>query len=198
MRRIPSPHEVGALRHKRAAAVPLIRAAVAGVEGLDPEQLKMPDLLHTPTEPLDLATLAGMGVGAPYLFSRLMGSPLSLGRSAMLGFGPVGMPIAAVGDVANTFLGPLSDPRYQLGMRGYLPSLAAGVAKNIKQLGEAGHEARERYGAFGIPVQMAHGIVNPVTSAMYLGKNLKDALLSKEGQDMALQVSESVAAALER
>jgi hypothetical protein len=180
---------------KCAAAVPLINAALGGI---DPSKLEMPSLVYTPTEPLDLATMGAFGVGAPWLFGKAMGSPVSLGRAATYGFGPVVLPLTAVGDVANMFLGPMADPRYQLGMRGYFESLGHGVKKNIEQVSEAAREARRRYGAMGIPVQMAHGIMNPVTSAMYLGRSLKDWMLGPSGAESALRAEGAVDRALGR
>jgi hypothetical protein len=179
--------------------MPLINAAMeGGVEGFDPSQFEIPSLVYTPTEPLDLGTMGALSVGGPWLFSKLMGNPISLGRAAALGFGPVALPFGVVGDITNTFLGPVADPHYQLGLRGYWDSLGRSVGKNIKQVGTAAQEARERYGALGIPVQMTHGLMNPITSAMYMGKNLKEYLLGPSGGESALGAHDAVNKALER
>jgi hypothetical protein len=166
--------------------------------GIDPEMLEMQSLVYTPTEPLDLGVMAGLGVGAPWAMGKLMGSPMSLGRSALYGFGPSVMPLTALSDTANIFLGPLADPRYQLGMRGYLSSLGHGVQKNIQQMSEASKAARERYGALGIPIQMVHGLMNPVTSAMYLGRSVKDYMAGPAGPQAAVQAEGAINRALGR
>ena len=192
---IPSVRQIIRLkRTKQASVLPLAQAAL---DMTNPEnELKAPELLYAPTAPSDVGLAAGMGVGMPWLFGKMTRNPMSLGRSAAVGFGPTALPLTAVGDAANMFMGPLADPRYQLGMQGYWNSFGKGVQRNVKQLGESGREAKSRYGALGIPVQMFHGLMNPLTSSMYLGKNVFDLLQSKEGQDMALKAEAAVKCAL--
>jgi hypothetical protein len=45
---------------------------------------------------------------------------------------------------------------------------------------------------------MTHGLMNPITSAMYLGKSLKEYLMGPPGEDAALEAHGAVNRALER
>jgi hypothetical protein len=91
----------------------------------------------------------------------------------------------------------LNDPAYQSGEQGYFDSVARHVGANVDELGRAAREARERYGALGLPVQMLHGISNPLSSTLYLLKNIKDTLVGKEGAALAVRAQAEIAASLE-
>ena len=171
------------------------------VDGLDRAlqpgaQEEIPSFAYTPTEPLDLGITAGTGVGLPWAFSKMMKKPISLGRSAAIGFGPVGTPIAGAMDAAGILMGPLADPEYQAGNRGYLEAVRASAQRNMEQIGRGSAEARRKYGLMGVPAQAVHGVFNPVSSTLYLAKNLRDYLSTKEGQDNAQAAEYCIARAL--
>lgn len=70
---------------------------------------------------------------------------------------------------------PLSDPKYQRGERGYAESLWEGKLGDVEQLDQKVKETRDRYGrVLGAPVQMVHGLLNPVTSLMSGVKSIKN------------------------
>ena len=182
---------------KKAAILPLVQAATE-LSDEDKPITEMPSLTYTPTTPSEISLAAALGVGAPWALSKAVGNPITLGRSAYLGFGPVAMPIMGLQDTLQTVAGPLVDPYYQAGERGYLESLGKGISRNIEQVSKAESELKEKYGLLGLPIQMAHGVMNPVTSTLYLGRSLKDWLMGPEGQNAAMSASDAVQRSLER
>ena len=139
-------------------------------------------LTFNPTTPGELAFSAGLGVGVPYALSRsarLLGkvpaNPMSLGRAAYVGLGPVGIPLAGATDLAQLAMRPSLDPEYQAGRSSYVQSLARGAGESIDEMRRAGLDAEQRYGRLlSLPVKALHGITNPVTSLMYLGRSAAD------------------------
>jgi hypothetical protein len=72
-------------------------------------------------------------------------------------------------------LRPLSDPKYQRGERGYVNSWWEGKLGDVEQLDQKVQETRDRYGrVLGAPVQLLHGMLNPVTSLMSGAKSIKN------------------------
>ena len=73
-----------------------------------------------------------------------------------------------------TLARPFSDPKYKRGERGYLSSWWEGQKGDAERLGHKSEQAAQRYGVSGIPLQMLHGLLNPVSGLLYGGKAVKD------------------------
>lgn len=69
---------------------------------------------------------------------------------------------------------PLSDPKYRRGERGYASSWLEGQKGDAERLGRKAEEATQRYGVAGVPLQLLHGFLNPVSSLVYGGTAIKD------------------------
>lgn len=183
-------------REKRAGALAPIMHAVSG-EDTEREPIST---LTTPVTPKDVAVNLGYQVGAPYLMSRfgLFGDkPTTLGESVVAGFSPRYTPMLAGLEALGMFLSPLSDPAYQSDKIGYLASLGRGLKSNIKQVGEASRYARENYGGWGVPIQVFHGILNPLHSTAYAAKEIGKYMMGKEGEVAALRAESDIRDALE-
>jgi len=125
------------------------------------------------------ATAVAVGPGFPWLLTRgshLWGQkpkkPMTLGESFKFNFIPSVLPFAAGFEGLTHALAPLSDPLRRRGERSYLASVGESFKGAREGLAESGADARARYGAFGIPIQMFHGIMNPVASLAYLGQQV--------------------------
>jgi hypothetical protein len=147
----------------------------------------------------------GMGTALPWAISRapkLWGGNISkapsLGESFKISFGPTFLPATALMEgLAGYGLAPFSDPEYKRGERGYLGSVSKAYENAIESLRERGAEARKRYGILGVPSQAFHGILNPLASWGYLGKQLKDKILG-DGDRLSMQAEDAVGKALSR
>jgi hypothetical protein len=148
-------------------------------------------------------TLAGTAMAAttatsfPWLLSRgswLWGKkpkhPMSLGESFKFNFAPAFVPMTAGFEALNHLLAPLSDPMRKRRERGYWKSVGESFKGGMEGLAEGGAEARARYGAFGIPLQMFHGIMNPLASLAYLGQQVGGAFKKPDYASWAHQAAE--------
>jgi hypothetical protein len=54
-------------------------------------------------------------------------------------------------------------------------------------LADRSAEARARFGAFGVPLQMFHGIMNPLASLSYLGKEVGGMFKKPDYEEWARQ-----------
>lgn len=109
---------------------------------------------------------------ASYLVGRKPKDPMSLRQAFKMNFMPAWLPITGAFEVGGHLLSPMSDPQYRAGERGYWKSVGQSMKGARRHMAESGAEARERYGLFGIPLQMFHGITNPITSLSYLGEQV--------------------------
>lgn len=156
--------------------------------------------LTTPVTKSDIALNLGYQVGTPYLMSRmgLFGDKKeSLGEAVAAGFSPRYTPMLAAFELGGTLASPLSDPAYQSDRIGYFTSLGRGVQKNIQQIGEASDYARKNYGALGVPVQVFHGLLNPLHSTAYMANEIRKYMMGKQGEAVALRAERSIQDALE-
>ncbi len=189
-------HIVRGRQEKRAGALAPIMHAISG----DEEESREPvSTLYTPVSKSELAGAAALQVGAPYVASRLglFGKPMTLGEAAVSGFGPHITPFAALFEAGGALLSPLSDPAYQSDRIGYLKSLGRGIQKNVRQVGEASQYARENYGALGVPIQVFHGILNPLHSTGYMAKEIGKYMMGKSGEAVAVRAEAGIQEALE-
>jgi len=173
-------------------------------EGLEAAAAQAERGMLMPVSPGEVGLAAGAGVALPWAVSRagrLIGrtpkNPLSLRQSALLSFGPKFLPAAALFEALGYGLSPLTDPAYQRGERSLPSSIYEGMKGSVQAVGQRGQEARERYGALGIPVQALHGILNPMSSIAYMGGALKDFVFGTDGKQLAQQAGPAVQGALE-
>ena len=158
--------------------------------------------IGAPVEPLELGITAGMGL-LPMAVSKvpkLWGGktePMSIGKSFKLNFGPAFMPASAIFEGLGFAMNPLEDPQYQRGERGYLSSAWKGMQASAERFGERGAEARRRYGLAGIPVQVLHGIMSPLSALGYLGGTVKDMFVGDQAPAYANKAASAVASALD-
>lgn len=100
-------------------------------------------------------------------------SPRPTLGSAAKSFLTPSLPGAAVSQLM-TLARPFSDPKYKRGERGYAASWLEGQKGDAERLGQKAEEATQRYGVAGVPLQMLHGFLNPVSSLVYGGSAVKD------------------------
>jgi hypothetical protein len=160
-----------------------------------------------PVSPGELGLVLGTNVGASYLVPRALNRiPIkslrqelpSIGHAATAMFGPEAVPATILANMlTNHMTSPISDPLYRAGKRTYWNSVGEGIAGSADQVQRAGHEARERYGVAGVPLQMFHGITNPVAGLTYAGRSLRDLLRSKQGSAIALVAEQRIHAAID-
>jgi hypothetical protein len=183
---------------KEAALPPAVFDAL-GLREEEEEEGQSPSIF-TPVSPTDIAMATAPVVGSTYLLGR-MGLPTigpGIGGAIRAAFGPLALPAYGLGELFGLGLGPLSDPAYRSGRKGYFSGLSDQVGRNVEAIGEAGREAREKYGPLGLPVQALHGILNPVSGSLYLLKNLKETFTGREGEERAKEAQVAVARVLGR
>jgi hypothetical protein len=99
----------------------------------------------------------------------------TLGQAFKSVFLPSFLPVAAALEFGlGHALSPIGDPQYRGGQRGYWQSVGESYRGAKENLAEQGAQARARYGPFGIPLQMFHGMMNPLASLGYLGQQVGD------------------------
>ncbi len=162
--------------------------------------------VSAPVSPGELGVSTALNVGSNYAVPRVLNKiPLKalhgelphVGEAALQTYGPKYIPLTiATAMGINHLMAPMSDPLYRQGRRGYLESVSEGIGGSADALAERGREARGRYGVGGIPVQMVHGILNPVASLAYGGRSLHNLMRSKEGSDLAMSAEQSIRDAL--
>jgi len=142
------------------------------------------------------ARTAGFMTAFPWLISRgsyLWGKkpkdPMTLGQSFRFGFLPSFLPVSAALEGLNYALAPLSDPQRARGERSYLKSLGESFRGAQEGLAERGAEARARYGMLGIPLQMFHGVMNPLASLAYLGRSIGGAFSKPRVEEWAQEAA---------
>lgn len=156
-----------------------------------------------PVSPTDLGITTAMQIGLPMGMSRipyLSGGHAPVGPKGALEMwmGPrFFLPTAAISSL-GAVMRPIGDPLYRTGKRSYIKSVHEGVKGEAQNLLRAGGEARERYGAFGIPLQALHGVMNPIASLYAGGKSIYDLAMGKTGEDMALRAEASISDALSK
>lgn len=159
-----------------------------------------------PVSPAELAVSIPVNVGSIYGTQRLLNKlPFkslhekapTLAESAGQMYGPKYIPLTMLtSTLLNHARAPLDDPLYRSGKRSYMKSFSEGVQGSADALGEQGSEARKRYGAAGIPLQMMHGVLNPISSLVYGGRSVRNLLRSKQGSDLAIAAEKSIIDAL--
>lgn len=162
------------------ATAPVIAETLAGGEGEAPTSPgEMVTQLVTPT---DIGMTGAAMVGAPYLMGKykLFGAtPVSLGEAASSGLGVASFPVMGLGNLMSWASGPLRDPKYQKGERGYLSSIIPSIETQADVMKMQAREVAKRYGLLGLPVQAFQGIMNPLTGTVFATKELKKALTGK-------------------
>lgn len=135
--------------------------------------------VQAPATMMGTAGALGIATAFPWLITRgswLWGkkpeNPYTLGQSFKFNFLPNVIPFAAGIEGVGHLLAPMSDPLRQQGRRGYWKSVRESFRGAQEGLAERGAEARERYGVAGIPLQMLHGVFNPLASLAYLGRQV--------------------------
>jgi hypothetical protein len=163
--------------------------------------------VSAPVSPGETALSVGLNTGINYAVPRLLQhiphkalkpeSVPSVGESAWQLFGPdYVVPNMAVSFGLNTLTAPMADPLYHQGKRSYLKSVGEGALGAAEAMRQRSHEARERYGVGAIPLQMFHGVMNPVAGLTYAGQSLGRLLSTKEGSFLALRAEEQVKRAI--
>ena len=139
---------------------------------------------------------AGLGVmtAFPWLWTRksyLLGrkpkEPMTLGQSFKFNFVPNVLPVTAGFEAANHLLAPFSDPLHKRKERGYWESVGESAAGAREHMADSGASARSHYGLLGMPVQMYHGITNPLASLAYLGQQVGGAFEKPDYAEWARQ-----------
>ncbi len=154
-----------------------------------------------PVTPGEIAAAGGLGVAAPWLGSKLTTiaglskAPLTLREAASWSVSPKFFGPAVLADTLTSGLGALSEPGYQSGRLNYLNAVRRAFNRKVKGVALASREARERYGLLGIPLQVLHGIWNPVSSMAYMLRSMKGEPFNKIGS-IALEAQEVVTRSL--
>ena len=159
--------------------------------------------VSAPVTPGETKLQIGLNTGINYMTPRLLQKLPSkslrpdevptVGGAAWQLFGPdYVVPNLAVNFGLNTLTAPMSDPLYHQGKRSYLKSVGEGALGSAEAMRQRSHEARDRYGVGAIPLQMLHGVMNPVAGLTYAGQSLGRLLGTKEGSELALRAEESV------
>lgn len=207
---VPEVAEEGvnqAVRHLTARKHEPIKSAQPLTEEQQNEVYRKSRGVTAPVTPAEIGVTGAANVGAAYLTPRLLNSLGSsalkseaptLGKATANMFGPHSVIPAALAAMSlNHLISPLSDPLYHSGRRGYWSSVGEGISGAADTLKERGQEARQRYGLAGIPLQMMHGILNPVAGVTYAGRSLRDMMQGKEGSDLSLRAESVIHAALQ-
>jgi hypothetical protein len=150
--------------------------------------------VQAPTTIGETATAASIMTALPWAISRgsyLWGqkpkNPMTLGASLKFNFIPSVLPFSAGFEALGHTLAPLSDPLRQRGERSYLSSMGESLKGAREGLADRSAEARARFGAFGVPLQMFHGIMNPLASLSYLGKEVGGMFKKPDYEEWARQ-----------
>jgi len=120
----------------------------------------------------------------------LKGPPPTLGHAFKSVFLPSFLPIAGTFELGGHMLSPIGDPQYRGGQRGYWKSVGESYHGARENLAEQGAQARARYGPFGIPLQMFHGVMNPLASLGYLGQQVGDMFKKPDIKGWAQEAAE--------
>jgi hypothetical protein len=131
-------------------------------------------IMGAATTAASLAAFPWLISRAPYLIGRKPKKPMTLRESFKMSFMPAWLPVTAAFESGGHLLSPMSDPRYKAGERGYWKSVGESFRGAQEGLAERGAESRARYGMLGIPLQMFHGVMNPLASLSYLGRSVGD------------------------
>lgn len=202
----------------------LMRSLTAAPRVVDPKKKPLPEpvkeasdetdaaeyrnsrALSTPVSPVDLGISSAVNVGSVYGTQRLLNklpftslheTAPTLGEAGAQMYGSRYIPLTMLtAGLFNHARAPLSDPLYRQGKRSYGKSFIEGIGGSADAMGQAGREARDRYGVAGIPIQMLHGVLNPLSSLVYGGRSARDLLRSKQGSDLALAAERSIQDAL--
>lgn len=119
------------------------------------------------------------------------GPPPTLGSSFKSIFLPQFLPIAAALEFGlGHLVSPVGDPQYRSGQRGYWKSVGESYRGAQENLAEQGAQARARYGIAGIPLQMFHGVMNPLASLGYLGRQVGDMFRKPDIKGWAQEAAE--------
>jgi hypothetical protein len=125
-----------------------------------------------------------------YLWGQKPKDPMTLGQAFKFNFVPSFLPFAVGFEALGHALAPLSDPQRKNKERGYWRSVGESYEGARDYLAERGAEARARFGPFGIPLQMFHGIMNPIASLAYLGQQVGGAFKKPDYVAWARQAAE--------
>jgi hypothetical protein len=136
---------------------------------------------QAPVTPGELAMAGGMSIGVPWVISRATASPMSLGEAAKWSVTPKGTGAMIFNDILGTGLGAFNEPGYRSGQQGFLSATGSAFGRQVRGIGQASREARERYGLLGVPLQALHGIWNPLSSTAYMLKSMRDSVFDKAG-----------------
>lgn len=162
----------------------------------EPQEPERPERsISAPVTPGELGTAAVENVGIPWGISRVLSGPTSVAGVAKSMFGPAALPFNSAFDVIGAATGPLSDPMYQSGQRGYLASIGPSFNRKLDELGDAQRETEQKYGVLGTPIQALHGLMNPLTSASYLVRGVGQNVMDKFGS-LGLEAEERIRASL--
>lgn len=90
------------------------------------------------------------------------------------------LPSMAIGGALSAFR-PLSDSKYKRGERGYVSSWWEGQKGDAEQIGQKAKDVKDRYGpVLGAPLQVFHGLTNPIASLIHGGQAVKDYFTGKQ------------------
>jgi hypothetical protein len=157
------------------------------------------DRALAPTTVGSTALALGIGAALPIGVNRIhrMASPLTEKmpwREALsLQFLPSAIPWTAGFEGLTHAMAPMTDPAYKRGDRGYLGSVYKSFRGAQEGLAERGAEVRQRLGVAGIPVQMFHGVMNPMASVANLGHQTRKALFGVPSDELLREAMARVA-----
>lgn len=126
-----------------------------------------------------------------YLWGKKPKEPMSLGDAFKFNFIPHQVLPWTVGiEALNHLVAPFSDPLRKRKERGYWKSVGESVAGSREHLADSGASARAHYGLLGMPIQVYHGIMNPLSSLAYLGQQVGGAFKKPDYAEWARQAVE--------
>jgi hypothetical protein len=152
--------------------------------------------VHTPVTVPELGSTTLQYVGIPHVLSNLLGSGSTLAQSVGFGFGPSSSVYMSAYDAIESATGAAKDPDYAAGRISYPEALQQQMQMRARKVGQAAMEAKERYGAAGVPVQALQGVINPLSSIGYAVGQLKDTLLGGKGAALCRRAEKTVQDAL--
>ena len=185
------PEQVDAYRHS------LLKHLRKHQKPLEAKAYRRNATVMAPVDPVDWAVTGAAATGVPLAISHLKQKPMSFGQSVASAVGPKAVPYTALAELVSILgINPMRDPLYRRGNRGYWKSVGEGLSGQAEDIGRKGEELRNRYGALGLPLQALHGVLNPISSAVYAGKSFKDLLMGKQGSLLAKTAEAQVLCAL--
>ena len=139
-------------------------------------------LTYMPVSPLEIGSTLATGALADYAMGNLprlwnkAAPKMSVPKAFATSISPLWLPAMGTFEAINLLGSAALNPNRESGPIGYLKDVKNQLSTRADEVEEAGVRARKRYGLAGIPVQLLHGLLNPMSSLAYLAKSVGGAV----------------------